>query len=229
MSHSKRFKANLKKVDATKTYSIAEAVQALKDLAHAKFDETVELHIRLGIDPKKGDQQIRSTVTLPHGTGKTKKVIVFAEGERAQEAKQAGADIVGSDELIEEIKKSGKCDFDEAIATPDMMKKLGPIAKTLGTKGIMPNPKKETVTTNIAATIKEIKGGKVAFRNDETSNVHQSIGKISFDTLKLVENIETFITALLKIRPTSVKGIYILNATVTSTMGPGLKIEVPKK
>lgn len=226
---SKRFTELQAKVDKFKLYPIDEAVNLLKELSTVKFDETVEIHFNLGIDPRKGDQQIRSTLVLPHGTGKTKSVIVFAEGEAAQDAQKAGADKVGSAELIEEIKKSGKCEFDEAIATPEMMRKLGPIAKILGTKGIMPNPKKETVTTNVAATVKAVKGGKIAFRNDDTANIHQSIGKLSFTAEQLIENIDTFLQAILKIRPTAQKGIYVKSATLTSTMGPGLKLDVPKK
>ena len=226
---SKRVTEFEQKVDKFKLYPIDEAVNLLKELSSVKFDETVEIHFNLGIDPRKGDQQIRSTLVLPHGTGKTKSVIVFAEGEEAQEAEKAGADKVGSAELIEEIKKSGKCEYDEAIATPEMMRKLGPIAKILGTKGIMPNPKKETVTKNVAATIKAIKGGKIAFRNDDTANIHQSVGKLSFTAEQLVENVNTFLQAILKIRPTAQKGIYIKSATLTSSMGPGLKLDVPKK
>lgn len=230
MAHkSKRFSELEQKIEKNKAYPIEEAVTILKEISNTKFDETMEVHFNLGIDPRKGDQQIRSTITLPHGTGKSKKVIVFAEGEAAQEAEKAGADKVGSDELIAEIKQSGKCDYDEAIATPDMMKKLGPIAKTLGTKGIMPNPKKETVTTSVGSTIKAIKGGKIAFRNDETANIHQAVGKVSFTADQLVENINTLLQALLKIRPATQKGIYIKNATLTTTMGPGIKLDTPKK
>lgn len=227
--HSKRYNELQSQFDKENVYSIEEAVELLQGFSKTKFDETMEIHFNLGIDPRKGDQQIRSTLVLPHGTGKSKKVVVFAEGEAAQEAQKAGADLVGSDELIEEIKKTGKCDFDEAIATPDMMKKLGPIAKTLGTKGIMPNPKKETVTTSVGSTVKAIKGGKIAFRNDDTSNIHQAIGKISFTKEQLVENINVFLQSILKARPTTQKGTYIKSATLTSTMGPGIKIDTPKK
>lgn len=229
MAKSKRFKAIEKKVVKNKLYTLDEAITLLLDLQSAKFDETIEVHCNLGIDPKKGEQQIRSTTILPHGTGKSKKVIAFAEGEAAQEATQAGADEVGSTELIEKIKQSGKCEFDEAVATPAMMKKLGPIAKVLGIKGIMPNPKKETVSNNLGPTIKAIKGGKIAFRNDETSNIHQSVGKKSFGKEKLVENVTTFIQALIKCRPSGQKGVFIKSATITSTMGPGIKFEIPKK
>lgn len=227
--HSKRYNELQSQFDKENVYSIEEAVELLQGFSKTKFDETMEIHFNLGIDPRKGDQQIRSTLVLPHGTGKSKKVVVFAEGEAAQEAQKAGADLVGSDELIEEIKNTGKCDFDEAIATPDMMKKLGPIAKTLGTKGIMPNPKKETVTTSVGSTVKAIKGGKIAFRNDDTANIHQAVGKVSFTKEQLVENINVFLQAILKVRPTAQKGIYIKSATLTSSMGPGIKIDTPKK
>jgi len=228
MKHSKRFNAIKSKIDKEKSYSIEEAISFLKENSNAKFDESIEIHFNLGIDPRKGDQQIRSTVVLPHGTGKTKKVIVFAEGEQAQAAQDAGADLVGSDELIEEIKKTGKCDYDEAVATPPMMKKLGVIARILGTKGIMPNPKKETVTDNVAKALKEIKGGKIAFRNDDTSNVHVLVGKLSFDKEKIAENIKTIIDAIQKAKPTSQKGTYIKSMTLTSSMGPGITLVTQK-
>ena len=226
--HSKRYASLAKQVDKDKIYTLEEAINFIKDNSSTKFDESIELHFNLGIDPRKGDQQVRSTMILPHGTGKTKKVVVFAEGEQAQEAKKAGADEVGSDELIEEIKKAGKCDFDEAIATPDMMKKLGKIAKILGIKGIMPNPKKDTVTTNVAQALKDVKGGKIAFKNDDTSNIHQVIGKVSFTKEQLTENTNAFVTALQKAKPEGQKGTYIKSFTMTSTMGPGLKVEVAK-
>jgi large subunit ribosomal protein L1 len=226
---SKRMQDAYAQVDKEKVYEIAEAVELLKSLSSTKFDETVEIHFNLGIDPRKGDQQIRSTMVLPHGTGKSKSVIVFAEGEAAQAAEKAGADKVGSEELIAEIKAAGKCEFDEAVATPDMMRKLAPIAKILGTRGIMPSPKKETITPNVESVIKAIKGGKIAYRNDESANIHQAVGKVSFDSAQLVENIDTFVQALLKGRPVGQKGTFIKSATLTSSMGPGLKIDTPKR
>ncbi len=229
MARSKRFKQILSKIDKNKIYPLEEAVQILKDLSNVKFDETFEVHFNLGIDPRKSDQQIRTTVVLPNGTGKQRKVIVFAEGESAQEAKKAGADKVGSDELIEEIKKTGKCDFDEAIAVPEMMKKLAPIAKILGVKGIMPNPKKETVTKNVAKAVEQVKSGKVFLKNDNTGNIHQAVGKVSFENEKIIENIKVLIQAIQKAKPSAQKGVYIKNIVLTTTMGPGLKIEYSKK
>lgn len=226
--HSKRYNDIKQKIEKDRVFTLEEAVDFIKENTQTKFDESVELHFNLGIDPRKGDQQVRSTMRLPHGTGKTKKVVVFAEGEAAQEAEKAGADAVGSEELIEEIRLAGKCDFDEAIATPDMMKKLGKIAKILGIKGIMPNPKKDTVTPNVAKAIADVKGGKIAFKNDETSNVHQLVGKVSFSKEQLMENIEAFVNALQKARPEGQKGTYIKSFTVTTTMGPGLTVEVQK-
>ena len=226
---SKRIKEIKEKIQREKIYPIEEAVTLIKSISNAKFDETLEIHFNIGIDPRKGDQQIRSTTVLPHGTGKTKKVIVFAEGEAAQKAEAAGADKVGSDELIDEIKKTGKCDYDEAIATPDMMKKLGVIAKILGTKGIMPNPKKETITPNVEKAVTLIKSGKIAFRNDDTANIHQAVGKVSWDQTKLIENIKTFIDAVMRSKPATQKGVYIKSATLASSMGPGVKIEVSSK
>ncbi len=224
MKRSKRFSELKKLIDPKKTYPLAEAIELVKKTSNVKFDAGVEIHLRLGIDPKKGDQQIRGTVTLPHGTGKTKKIAVFTENEK--EAKEAGADLAGAKELIDKIKKTGKTDFDIAVATPDMMKNLAPIAKILGTRGLMPSPKNETITTNIKKTVKELKGGKVAFKNDDTTNIHLLVGKVSFDDKKLVENIETFTDAVKKAKPVSAKGTFIQNASVSSSMGPGIKIEV---
>ncbi len=196
-----------------------------KQLAKAKFDASVELHVRLGINTKKSDQQIRAAVSLPHGTGKTIKVAAFVPADREAEAKQAGADLVGNDDLIAEIKKTEKTDFDVAIATPDMMKSLTVIAKILGTRGLMPSPKNETITTNPAKTIAELKKGKVSFKNDDTGNIHVAIGKISFGNDKLLENFQTMIEMIKKIKPATAKGSYIKNVSLSSTMGPGIKVQ----
>ena len=224
MKRSKRFSELKKLIDPKRTYPLTEAIELVKKTSTVKFDAGVEIHLRLGIDPKKGDQQIRGTVTLPHGTGKTKKIAVFTENEK--EAKEAGADLAGAKELIDKIKKTGKTDFDIAVATPDMMKNLAPIAKILGTRGLMPSPKNETITTNIKKTVKELKGGKVAFKNDDTTNIHLLVGKVSFDDKKLIKNIETFTDAVKKAKPASTKGTFIQNASISSSMGPGIKIEI---
>lgn len=221
----KRNKNNRARV-TKKAYTPEEAVALLKSLEHAKFDESVELHIRLGVDPKQGDQQVRGTVTLPHGVGKSKRVAVFAEGAKEIEAKEAGADIVGGKELIEKIRQTETCDFDVAIAPPDMMKELATIAKILGPRGLMPSPKNETVTPNIGKAVKEIKLGKIAFKNDDTGNVHQIIGKMSFDDQKILDNLTTFIDALKRSKPAASKGTYMASVTLTTTMGPGVPIIV---
>lgn len=208
------------------SYSIADAVAMVKKNATAKFDETVELHMALGIDPKQGDQQIRATVTLPHGTGKTKRVIAFVDANNEAAAKAAGADIVGTEETIDEIAKTGKIDFDVAVAVPLMMPKLAKAAKVLGPRGLMPNPKTDTVGPNIAKIIEEQKGGKVAFKNDNTSNVHMILGKASFDADKLAENVAMAVDAIKKVKPASSKGIYIKSATLTSTMGPAVHLDL---
>jgi len=204
--------------------TIQEAIKNIKENAKAKFDESVEVHIHTGIDPKKGEQQLRSTCVLPHGTGKTKKVAVFTENEK--EAKEAGADIVGGKELIQEIKTKNIIDFDIAVATSDMMKELAQIAKILGPKGLMPGPKNETLTNNIAKTVKELKSGKIAFKNDETSNIHQIIGKVSWQDEKLVENFNAFLAAVNKAKPAGIKGSLIRSITICSTMGKSVKVEI---
>lgn len=212
--------------DKTKAYSIEEAVELLKKLSKTKFDATVETHFRLGIDPRKGDQQIRSAVSLPHGTGKTVHVAAFVSPEKEKEAKTAGADFVGSENLIAEIKKSEKTDFDVAVAEPAMMKNLAQIAKILGTRGLMPSPKNETVTPNPAKAIAELKKGKVSFKNDDTGNLHVAIGKISFKTAQLTENFTTLLAAINRAKPASSKGVYLKNISLSSTMGPGIKISI---
>jgi len=210
--------------DKNKTYSLDEALKLVKENAKAKFDESVEVHICTGINPKKGEQQVRSTCVLPNGTGKTKRVAVFTENEK--EAQDAGADIVGGKELIEKIKTKAMIDFDIAVATPNMMKELAQIAKILGPKGLMPSPKNETVSTNIKKTVEELKGGKVAFKNDETSNIHQVIGKVSWPEEKLLENYNAFLSALNKAKPTGIKGIFVRSISICSTMGTGVKVAV---
>ncbi len=221
----KRYKALLEKYDRNAEYSIKEAVKIAKELATAKFDETIELHMKMGIDPKKPDQNIRSSVVLPHGTGKNVRVLVFAEGPKAEEAKQAGADYVGSDDLIEKI-KNGWLDFDIAIATPDQMRKVSKIARILGPRGLMPNPKAGTVTNDVAAAVKEFKAGKIEFRNDKTGNLHIPVGKASFDEQKLLENIKAALSAVLAAKPASSKGAYIKKMVLAPTMGPGVRVNV---
>lgn len=229
MSHGKKYRAVAEKLDKNKTYPIDEALKLVKGNKIAKFDESVEVHIKLDVDPKKGDQQMRGTVVLPYGTGKSKKVAVITS-TKAKEAKDAGADIIGGEELIEKIKSgkifSGKDKFDILVATPEMMPKLAPVAKILGPKGLMPSPKTETVTDKIKETVEMLKKGKISFKNDDTSNIHQVIGKISFEESKLAENFKTFIEAVRKAKPASVKGKFILSVSVCSTMGPGMKISL---
>lgn len=221
---SKRMKAIKSSVDTRKVYTIFDAVKILKDTANVKFDSSVEVHVSLGIDPKKGDQIVRSTVQLPHGNGKVRKLIAFTT--KVDDAKSAGADIIGDEEYIEKIRKEGKCDFDIAVATPEMMAKLASIAKILGQKGLMPNPKSGTIDADVKKMITELKGGKESFKNDDSANVHLAVGKVSFDETKLVENITAFIEAVKKAKPQSLKGIYIKGIAVSSTMGPGLKVSL---
>lgn len=221
---SKRYKKLESKVDKTKIYDIDEAFKILKEIASAKFDEAVEVHVKLGIDASKADQAIRGMVSLPNGTGKTKKIAVFAESAKAEEAKKAGADVVGGEDLIAKIKQTGKIEFDIAVATPDMMKKMAPIAKVLGPKGLMPSPKTETVTMDIAKVVGELKKGKAEFRSDDSGNVHIPIGKISFDPAKLKENFIEFMNTLKNTRPATTKGEFIKGAAVSTTMSPALKV-----
>lgn len=223
--HGKKYRAALEKIDRLKTYSVAEAVALAKETSATKFDGSVEIHIRLGIDPTKAEQIVRATANLPHGTGKKLKIAVFAKGAVAKAAKEAGAALVGDDELIAEIKKTSKTDFDIALATPDMMKSLAPIAKTLGTKGLMPNPKNETVTADPAAMVASLQGGKVSFRSDTTGNLHQIVGKVSFSAEQLIANVETFIDAVKRAKPADTKGTYIRSITISTSMGPGIKIQ----
>lgn len=214
------------KIDKTKEYSLEEALDLIKKNPSAKFEESIEIHLRLGINPKKTEQQVKGTVILPHGLGKEKKIAAFVTPEKEEEAKKAGADIVGGTDLIEQIKKSGKCEFDLAVAEPALMKDLAQIARILGPKGLMPSPKNETVTTNIGQTIKELKKGKITFKNDDSGVLHQVVGKISWPLEKLKENIEAFIEAVRKARPAGIKGNYFRSITLCSTMGPGIKIKL---
>ena len=213
-----------KLVDKTKAYLLAEATELVKKTATAKFDETVELHIKLGIDPKQSDQIVRGTVTLPHGIGKARKVAVLAKGEKQKEGQDAGADVIGSDDLIEDIAK-GNLDFDILVATPDIMKDLSKVAKILGPKGLMPNPKSGTVTFDIGKTVKELKKGRVEYKNDAYGIIHCSVGKVSFDKEKLAENIKTLFEAVSKAKPSSSKGQYIRSVSISSTMGPGIYVD----
>ncbi len=213
-------------IDKSKLYEIDKALDLIKKNSKAKYDESVEVHIRLGIDPKKSDQQIRTAVALPHGTGKKKRVAAFITPEKIEDAKKAEADLIGGEDLINEIKEKGQCDFDAAVAMPDMMRAMASIAKILGPRGLMPSPKSGTVTMEIGKAIKELKKGKVDFRNDESGNIHLSIGKISFDLEKLKENFNAFIEVLKDARPKTTKGEFIKNVSVSSTMGKGIKVKV---
>ena len=221
---SKKQQAALESVDRTKLYDVEEALKLVKENATANFDETVEAAFRLGVDPKKADQQIRSAMVLPHGTGKTQTVLVFAKGDKAKEAEAAGADYVGEQELINKINQ-GWFDFDVIVATPDMMAEVGKLGRVLGPKGLMPNPKTGTVTFDVEKAVNEIKAGKVEYRVDRQSNVHVPIGKASFDLEKLIENFNALANTIVKAKPQSSKGIYMKNVSVTSTMGPGVKID----
>ncbi|WP_155287796.1 50S ribosomal protein L1 [Lacticaseibacillus zhaodongensis] len=216
-----------KAVDADRTYAPKEALELVKKISFAKFDETVEVAYRLQLDPKKADQQLRGAVVLPNGTGKTSRVIVFAQGEQAKQAEEAGADIVGGDDLVQKI-QDGWLDFDVAVATPPMMAKVGRLGRVLGPKGLMPNPKTGTVTMDVAKAVNDIKAGQVAYRVDKAGIIHAPVGKVSFDTDKLYENFETLNETLIKARPASVKGTYIKSLTLTSTFGPGVHVDASK-
>ena len=204
-------------------YEVEEAIELAKKTATAKFDETVEFAVKLGVDPKHADQQVRGAVVLPHGTGKTSRVLVFAKGDKLKEAEAAGADYVGAEELVTKI-QGGWADFDVAVATPDMMGLVGRLGKILGPKGLMPNPKVGTVTLDVARAINEIKAGKIEYRTDKAGNIHAPIGKVSFDSEKLVENFYTLMDTLIKVKPSAAKGQYVRSVTVSTTMGPGIKI-----
>ena len=228
MKTSKRMAELSAQVDKTKEYSLEEAVALVKATSNVKFDASVEIHARLGIDPKKTDQLVRATVVLPHGTGKTKKIAAFVSPNDEKAAKDAGADFVYGEEDIKNIKTTGTVDFEVAIATPEMMPKLAVAAKVLGPKGLMPNPKSGTVDKDVAKMVNDLKGGKVAFKNDDTANVHQLVGKVSFDDAKLVENIQAFLDALKKAKAPSSKGTFIKGLYLTSAMGPSVKMVVEK-
>ncbi len=223
--HGKKYEQALEKVDREKRYGLMDAIGLLKDMTCAKFDETVELVLRLGVDPRKSDQMVRGTVLLPHGIGKTVKVLVFAKGEKEKEAREAGADHVGAEDLVEKI-SGGWTDFDRAVATPDLMGLVGRIAKVLGPRGLMPNPKLGTVTLNIKDTVAELKKGKVEFRTDKAGNLHVPVGKKSFESQKLFDNIISLVDTVNRLKPATSKGHYLKNVVLTSTMGPGIKVDV---
>ena len=224
MKHGKRYNESAKLVDRAKQYDPAEGFQLVIDTAKAKSDESVELHVRLGVDPKQADQQVRGVVVLPNGTGKTVKVLVIAKGDKADEALKAGADIVGAEEIVAKIQSENWIDFDVCITTPDMMGQIGRVAKILGPKGLMPNPKSGTVTMDVAKAIKDTKAGKVEYRLDKTAIIHCAIGKKSFGSQKLAENYQTLMEALVKAKPAAAKGTYLKSITAASTMGPGVKL-----
>lgn len=227
VNKTKYHKAIEGKVDATKTYELVEGINLVLDLAKAKFDESVEIALNLGVDPRHADQQIRGTVALPNGTGKTVKVAVFAKGELAAQATEAGADIVGYDDLVQKVQK-GFLDFDRVVAAPDCMSELGKVARILGPKGLMPNPKLGTVTTDVAKAVKDIKAGMVQYRVEKAGIVHAQVGKVSFGAKKLEENITTFVDAIKAAKPAAVKGAYMKSVALSSTMGPGVKIDLGK-
>ena len=221
----KHYEAASKQVEA-RPYQLEEAIPLLQKIKFAKFDETVEVHMRLGVDPKHADQMVRGTVVMPNGLGKSKKVLVIAGSDRQKEAEEAGADIVGGEEIVTRIQSEGWTDFDAVIATPDMMRSVGKLGKVLGPRGLMPNPKTGTVTTEVAKAIKEIKAGKVEFRVDKTGIIHSPVGKLSFSKDKLIENASSLIQAVLKAKPAAAKGKYVKTATVCSTMSPGVALDV---
>ncbi|PRY82370.1 50S ribosomal protein L1 [Alkalibacterium olivapovliticus] len=221
---SKKFAAALEKVDREKKYDAKEALELVKEIDYAGFDATIEVAYRLGVDPKQADQQIRSAMVLPHGTGKTQTVIVFAKGDAAKAAEEAGADFVGDSDLVEKV-QGGWLDFDVVVAAPDMMAEVGKLGRVLGPKGLMPNPKTGTVTPDVAKAVNDIKAGQVTYRVDRQSNVHVPIGKVSFDIEKLQENLAALHDAIVKAKPASSKGVYIKNMAIASTFGPGVKID----
>lgn len=225
--HGKKYLEALKKVDDSKLYAPADAIRLVKETSYTKFDGSVEVHLRLGIDPRQADQNIRSTVALPHGTGKTVRVLVFAQGDAAAAAREAGADFVGADELIAQIDRENFFDFDIAIATTDMMAKVGRVARKLGPRGLMPNPKSGTVVAgdDLARTIKEVRGGRVEFRNDKTGLLHVAVGKVSFSEAQLAENIASLMESVKATKPSAIKGTFVRSVTFTSTMGPGIPVD----
>lgn len=224
MQRSKKYRDAAQQVDRSRLYSPTEAVRLAKRISPTTFDGTVEVALRLGVDPRKADQMVRGTVNLPHGTGKTARVMVFASGPRADEAREAGADYVGADDMIEQV-QGGFLDFDACVATPDMMAKVGRLGRILGPRGLMPNPKTGTVTTDVAKAVADIKGGKIEFRVDRQGNLHFRIGKTSFSDLALVENYQTALEEVVRLKPSAAKGRYLKRATIASTMGPGIPVD----
>ncbi len=225
MKHSKRYTRAFTQFDRQKRFELDEAIQLLKSLPTTKFNETIEIHFNLGVDPRKADQQIRNSIILPHGTGKTVRVLVFAEGDKADEARKAGADFVGLDDLVEKI-SGGWFEFDVVVTTPNLMGRIGKLGRTLGPRGLMPNPKVGTVTMDIGKAVEDAKGGKVTYRVDKFANLHIPSGKVSFTPEQLKDNIKTIITAILRDRPPTLKGVFIKSITLCSTMGPGVKLHV---
>ena len=228
MKRGKKYQESAKLVEKARLYDTAEAMELITKTAKAKFDETVEAHIRLGVDSRHADQQVRGAVVLPHGTGKTARVLVFAKGDKATEAEQAGADFVGAEELIPRIQNENWFEYDVIVATPDMMGVVGRLGKVLGPKGLMPNPKAGTVTMDVAKAISEIKSGKIEYRLDKTNIIHCPIGKASFGVEKLTDNFNTLLNAVIKAKPAAAKGQYLKSVVVTSTMGPGIKVNASK-
>ncbi len=220
----KKYQEAVKTIDRTKSYGAKEAIALLKEVSKANFDETVEVSFRLGVDPKKADENIRGAVVLPHGTGKTQRVLVFAKGDKVKEAEAAGADFIGDADIIAKINE-GWFDFDVIVSTPDMMAEVGKLGRVLGPKGLMPNPKTGTVTFEVEKAVSDIKAGKVEYRVDKSSNLHVPIGKVSFDNSQLFDNFETIVDTIVKVKPQSSKGKYIRNLVITSTMGPGIKVD----
>lgn len=222
---SKRIREIVKSLDVQKTYSVKEAIDILKKCPSVKFDQSVDISVKLGVDPRRSDQSVRGTVSLPNGTGKTMKILVFAKGDKVKEALDAGADYAGHDELIEKV-SGGWTDFDAVVATPDMMREVGKLGKVLGPRGLMPTPKAGTVTTDITKAIEELKAGKIEFKIDRHGVVNNGVGKLSFDSEKLTQNIEAFLTAVQRAKPASARGHYMKSLVISSTMGPGLKIDL---
>ncbi|NLM86209.1 MAG: 50S ribosomal protein L1 [Clostridiales bacterium] len=224
MKHGKKYLESKKLIDESKLYDPEEAISLVKQTGKAKFDETVELHVRLGVDPRHADQQVRGSVVLPHGTGRVVRVLVFAKGEKAEEARAAGADYVGDADLVEKIRTENWFEFDVCVATPDMMGVVGKIGRVLGPKGLMPNPKSGTVTNDVSKAIEDIKGGKIEYRIDKTAIAHCPIGKVSFDDSKLVENLTTLMDAVVKAKPSTAKGVYLRSLYLSTTMGPSIRL-----
>ena len=222
---SKGYRSAAEKVDRTRHYPLPEALDLARETKRTKFDETVEIAVRLGVDPRKADQNIRGTVLLPHGTGKSVRVAVFAKGDKAQEAEQAGADVVGGEDLAKRISDEGWLEFDKAVATPDMMSVVGKLGRILGPRGLMPNPKVGTVTADVAQAVQDLKGGKVEYRVDKAGNVHVPVGKASFDGSRLLDNTKSLLDSLVRAKPASAKGTYVRSITVSTSMGPGVRVD----